>query len=397
MQDLRLLGVHDDGTHLLLSAEGGEIYRLRIDEALRVASSRTPGRFSPVSTTPATETSLSPRDIQQRIRAGASAEEVAEATGLSVEHIRRYESPILAEREHIAQRARAVEVSEALPHHDGYRSAFGDQPASLAEMVSYRLSALGIDSETVRWDAWRRSDGQWTVIAEFPESAAAAQNVGETGPAQWIFNTTTRSLTNANRWAQVLSEMGPVDSPLPARRLSAVADRPFDVEAEAAPEEDISTEEESSGSDNLLELLRSRRGQRLGIDEDNDETLALMLTEQTDRTVAESSESEESSEEGDTESGTGRLFSFFPPLSVAPSPETGDSESDDAAADQGSEDQRHEDKTETSASTASDDGALIDRPEGTAEEPAVDRRNPIRPKRSSIPSWDQIVFGTKTD
>ncbi|HEU4669060.1 MAG TPA: DUF3071 domain-containing protein, partial [Arthrobacter sp.] len=31
MQDLRLVGVHDDGTHLLLSGAGGEMFQLPID------------------------------------------------------------------------------------------------------------------------------------------------------------------------------------------------------------------------------------------------------------------------------------------------------------------------------------------------------------------------------
>ena len=79
MQDLRLVGVHDDGEHLLLSGAGGEIYRLRIDEALRVASSRTPPRPAAPMSQDSAPGRLSPKDIQQRIRGGASAEDVAEA------------------------------------------------------------------------------------------------------------------------------------------------------------------------------------------------------------------------------------------------------------------------------------------------------------------------------
>ena len=35
MPDLRLVGVHDDGQHLLLVDDGGERYRLAVDESLR--------------------------------------------------------------------------------------------------------------------------------------------------------------------------------------------------------------------------------------------------------------------------------------------------------------------------------------------------------------------------
>jgi hypothetical protein len=66
MQDLRLVGVHDDGEHLLLSGTVGEMFQLPIDEALRVAASRSPAKVR-VGATPV---ALSPRDIQARIRSG---------------------------------------------------------------------------------------------------------------------------------------------------------------------------------------------------------------------------------------------------------------------------------------------------------------------------------------
>ena len=40
MRDLRLIGVHDDGEHLLVTDDSGEEYRLRIDEPLRAAARR---------------------------------------------------------------------------------------------------------------------------------------------------------------------------------------------------------------------------------------------------------------------------------------------------------------------------------------------------------------------
>ncbi len=343
MQDLRLVGVHDDAEHLLLSGTGGEIYRLRIDEALRVAASRT-AKASRMTArgTDAEKPRLSPRDIQIQIRAGATAEAVAESSGLDLAHIRRYEGPVLAEREYIARQARAVEVSAAAPAHDGYRSAFGDNPASLEEMVACRLTAFGIDPASVVWDAWRRPDGAWTVTADFDSdnsnsddsnsdssktdssktdssksdnsageestsenppgetsqtsstsktgsfrapATGAIASIGEPAPAQWIFNPGRKTIHNTNRWAQQLSELEPLDGPLPARRLTAVADRPFDIEAQAALDSESADGGEPAGADqtaseaeNLLDMLRSRRGQRLGVDEDEDDALASMLT-----------------------------------------------------------------------------------------------------------------------
>lgn len=281
MADLRLVGVHDDGGHLLLSGPGGEIFLLPIDEALRMATTRSPRRTPPGGAAPGR---MSPREIQAQIRGGATAADVAEHSGMSLEQVRRYEGPVLAEREHVAQMARKVEVSSATPGSDGYRSAFGDNPASLDEMVMHRLAAFGIDPRTVRWDAWRVHDGTWTVTADFEAGNEwAASSIGESAPARWTFHTGRKSLQNANRWAQQLSEMEPVDGPVPERRLSAVADRPFDFETDTsgeespdAPEADGNSGDEPAGG-GLLDMLRSRRGQRLGLDEDGDDELAAML------------------------------------------------------------------------------------------------------------------------
>ncbi|GAB3249949.1 septation protein SepH [Arthrobacter pigmenti] len=417
MQDLRLVGVHDGGEHLLLSGAGGEIYRLRIDEALRVAASRNPQRFGSAGPAPAAPrareaepaVNLSPRDIQARIRAGATAEEVAAESGLDLARIERYEGPVRAERDYTAQQAQKVEVATALPHHDGYRSAFGDNPASLGEMVAHRLTAFGLDSGSVEWDAWRRPDGSWDVVARFEATSEAAAGIGEQPPAQWIFNPVRKSLHNSNRWAQVLSELEPMDGPVPARRLSAVADRVFDFEAEKdeeAPQEP-GTEPQSSPADpgNLLDVLRSRRGQRLGADEDGDDALAMMLSRGGG--VPAAHPRDESPEEDDSAEDTDESSSF-PALSLAP---TYPERSDDDGGHQLHEGVSDETREITiSGAPRPEDGrdeqpaANQDHEVDQAAEPeadsaggdAADRKNP-KPKRSSVPSWDEIVFGTKGD
>ncbi len=278
MQDLRLVGVHDDGEHLLLSGAGGEMFQLPIDEALRAAS-----RSSAKAVSAAAPISMSPRDIQSRIRCGATAAAVAELSGLPLAKVERYEGPVLAEREYVAQQARKVEVASPSPAHDTYRSVFGDNPASLNDMVNHRLSAHGIEPSTVEWDSWRRQDGNWTVAARFETTKDGTSGIGEEPPALWTFSPARKSLQNTNRWAQQLSELEPLDGPVPARRLTAVSDRPFDFETDAeAAAARYSTGPQavpqSRESDGLLDMLRSRRGQRLGVDEDADDALALLLT-----------------------------------------------------------------------------------------------------------------------
>jgi Protein of unknown function (DUF3071) len=275
MQDLRLVGVHDDGGHLLFSGTGGEMFRLPIDEALRLAASRSPARVA----APMTPVALSPRDIQARIRSGATAAEVSELSGIPLAKVQRYEGPVLAERDYVAQQARKIEVASPAPGHDVYRSAFGDNPATLGDMVGHRLTAHGIDSSTVEWDSWRRPDGTWTVVARFEPKPGGHASIGEEPPAMWTFSPTRKSLQNANRWAQQLSELEPLDGPVPARRLSAVSDRPFDFETDAeAAAARTASGKPGKDSDGLLDMLRSRRGQRLGVDEDGDDALAVLLT-----------------------------------------------------------------------------------------------------------------------
>ena len=53
---------------------------------------------------------LRPRDIQARIRAGETPEAVAAAAQTSVEKIMPYAAPVLAEREHVAQRAQRASI-----------------------------------------------------------------------------------------------------------------------------------------------------------------------------------------------------------------------------------------------------------------------------------------------
>ncbi|TQJ36203.1 septation protein SepH [Arthrobacter sp. SLBN-122] len=440
MQDLRLVGVHDDGTHLLLSGAGGEMFQLPIDEALRTASRST---AKPRAERPAVP--MSPRDIQARIRAGATAADVAELSGMPLAKVERYEGPVLAEREYVAQQARKVEVAAPSPGHDIYRSAFGDNPATLGDMVAHRLSAHGIDPSTVEWDSWRRQDGTWTVSASFEAKSGGTSGIGEEPPALWTFNPGRKSLQNTNRWAQQLSELEPLDGPVPARRLTAVSDRPFDFETDAdasktpAGAQGVPVQDSSKESDGLLDMLRSRRGQRLGVDEDSDDALALLLTHgvpaahprpsempaepeaeepdaQDDQQDAPAAQGESFIRRRDTRPSMLSRLSLLPPhrdnhddalrlhdgvstdtreITIAASPQkpsgsvpaAGPGTSGGAGLDEllGSNPRRPAAKQDD---TAPSTGQL---PETEAPE------RPARPKRSSVPSWDEIVFGTRSD
>ncbi len=429
MADLRLVGVHDDGRNLLLSGPDGDIYLLPLDEALRTAVGKTAHRSSRVPQTSGTR--MTPREIQSLIRAGSSASDVAEQSGLSLEQVRRYEGPVLAEREYIANQARTVEVSAAATHIEGYKSAFGDSPASLDEMVRHRLAAFGIDPKTLRWDAWRNSAGAWTISADFdPGTERAASSIGEPAPALWRFHASRKALHNANRWAQQLSELEPLDSPVPERRLSAVMDKPFDVEADVseaeADGEDAAeapdTTEDYPAQGGLLDMLRSRRGVRLGLDEDGDDELAAMLgthvpgahprDEAQYGSTADEESPEPAGEEAEISAPKDHLRSI-PFLKLAPRLAE-DNHEFDGVSDVSTETReivlsgepvtalrpthtQAEPVFEVSAKSSENRDEDADGPSDSEVAARLERKAAGKPKRSSVPSWDEIVFGTKGD
>lgn len=134
---------------------------------------------------------LRPKDIQDRIRAGATAEEVAEACGLSVERIRRFEGPVRAERAFIAERAQDTKVRRQGDSHEW----------KLGELVFAWLAKQGADDPSaVRWDSWRRDDGVWIV-------QAGCQISGRMHEARWLFDPPRRSvLAQDNGARQIFSD-----------------------------------------------------------------------------------------------------------------------------------------------------------------------------------------------
>ncbi|MDI3331164.1 MAG: septation protein SepH [Micrococcus sp.] len=417
MQELRLVGVQEDGGHLLLSNEDGEEFSLPVTDALRAAATRPIGRPS-AKAADAAEGVMTPRDIQARIRAGATAEQVAAASGVDLERVRKYEGPVLAERDWIAHQARQVEVAAPQPGHDLYRGTFGENPALLGDMVRHRLAALGMDTTTAHWDAWRMDDGTWTVSLDFSTEGAESA-IGDQPPALWSFRPSSRHLDNRNRWAQVLSELDPLDGAFGARRLAAVGDRPFNVEEDdAGPAPAPVTRGprpavDQDSQDELLDVLRARRGQRLGVDEEGDDELALMLTrdehaqpspQRPRLTVAAAPD--------DDASDTGRRDDDGPVDSAADgwvevwdeddeedprfsTPDEGTAGADEAAgADAAETEGEHPDQTTLELA----DKGSGSRPARSAEQSRPARpAKPVKSKRPSVPSWDEIVFGRKND
>ncbi|MFI8632025.1 septation protein SepH [Microbacterium sp. NPDC077663] len=339
MEQLKVIGTEDG--RLMLATDAGDRFSLAVDEALRAQLRRLQRDAEPRLTRP------NPRDIQAHIRAGMSAEDVAQLLGVRVEDVQRFEGPVLAEREHIVGQALAVTVLIGGELDPGAQPTFGNA-------VRAKLAEAGATGE--RWTSWKDQNG-WTVKLEFA--------VGEVEhDARWSFDPRRSSLAPQNSDASQLSRQGSLPEGL-IPRLRALDTSPqkdatrFDSESFGprgivTPDTSVDTAEDRPSSSpavqqaaikrapdapvtsaetaDLLEALRRRRGQR-----------EPMPSEQTEQ----------------RSSSPVALFDTF---------------------------ETTEDAAPTEATPAETETA----PEAPAEQ--TRRRG-----RTSMPSWDEIVFGARTE
>jgi Protein of unknown function (DUF3071) len=233
MRRLRFVELAEDGEHLVVAADDDDRYLVYVDDRLRTALGPAPmPRPAPVVIGAA----LRPKDIQIRIRAGASPEDVAAESGMSVEKVMRFAYPVLAERAQVVEQARRARVRRGDP-----------TSPTLAERVDERLEARGVDPEKVRWDSWKREDGTWLVVANW--RSAERDRV-----ARWMFELTTKALVPEEDMAQHLT--GEEERPF-SGRLTPVT--PLAAAARAAANGDHATEPIPS----VAELVPSRQPPRV--------------------------------------------------------------------------------------------------------------------------------------
>lgn len=154
MRELTLIGLDVDGKHII--CEGGDPadkFLIRLDDRLRAAVRGDRALSGPAPRDNEVRGVLRPKDIQARIRAGASVQEVAEASGMDVSKIERFAHPVLLERQRAAELATAAHPV----------LADGPTVATLLETVTAVLAERGLSAADTSWDSWRTDDGRWTV------------------------------------------------------------------------------------------------------------------------------------------------------------------------------------------------------------------------------------------
>lgn len=170
------------------------------------------------------ESALRPREIQTRIRAGESVDDLARAAGVPVERIELYAGPVLAEREHIAAQAQRGSVRRR-GETAGHRV--------LRTAVAERLATRGVDPETVIWDSLRMEDGRWSVMARYASGESNRE-------ATFFFDPKGRFSVAGNdeaRW--LLGEQSPTHGPQPGRRSPSTGESGADQDLDAEPTLDL--------------------------------------------------------------------------------------------------------------------------------------------------------------
>lgn len=369
MQELRLVAVTEDGRFAVLAGPGGVRFRLRVDEQLRAAVRLDRARLGQLQIE--LESHVRPREIQARIRAGETAEEVAAEAGVPVENIRRFEGPVLAERAWVAEQARAVVPRRAEGRH-----------RSLADLVTDSLRDRGVPVEDLGWDSWRREDGTWTVRLTYPAGKSVRL-------ATWRYDPDRRTVLPEDEDAATLTtDQQAVVRPI--RRLAPVrsgeklpaGERVYDLEADGGLEPPLHWERDADqpsdadrgdelppGTEELPEVTQlplpgSARARRGGTEDAAVESRPPQRASSADE--AEHDENTVEEEQGSGSRAAGRVQAA--------------EESDDATAE-GPRD----------GAEGADEGPEAETPAARAAEPARRRAG----RRAAVPSWDDILLGTR--
>ncbi|WP_162606697.1 septation protein SepH [Jiangella asiatica] len=204
MRELRLVAVSEDGNHLILTGHDGEQLALRVDDRLLAAIRGDRARLGQLDIR--LESQLRPRDIQARIRAGESVEAVTAVAGMPREKVERFAGPVIAEREHIAGRARQATV----------RRLGGDGPPQTLEAAATATAkTYGADPDLVEWDAWRREDGRWLVRFSWAGE--------EEDSALFSFDPSGRTVVPEDDNARSIAGVLPADAPTPTEESAPEA------------------------------------------------------------------------------------------------------------------------------------------------------------------------------
>ncbi len=213
MPKLHLVGITPDHRGLVLSeharAKRGDMVleiddrlleaidkaqRLRTaDEGQRLESNALPSKRELADGETGVAGRLTPREIQQRLRAGETVTALARSSGTDEAWIRRFAAPVLAEKARVIERARGTTFT---------KRGVGPSAAALGQAVAANVIDKGVpltlpDLEA-GWGAYQHPEGGWHVTFTFPLR-------GRRQTAEWEVDAVTGDLAARNKLASELA------------------------------------------------------------------------------------------------------------------------------------------------------------------------------------------------
>ncbi len=365
MDDIRLF--ETDGDFLVLEAQDGQKFRLLIDDTVRSSIKRE--KLQQLDSI-----SITPREIQEEIRNGATIEQLIKESGATFEFIEKFAAPVIAELEHIVSSALSVRLTIAGDrYNDSTQIEFG-------EIITGRLLTSG--AEGISWVAKKIEPNNWHIVANY-------QLNGTAGSATWSFDPRRLTLSPESETAVTLSSQETLNnSVIPKLRTVEVSNvsetvvmedvipigRGAEFETPIAREPEFVRPEPSTPAAFLKPVVdgvappapvAETRASEQRAPEPLSATADLLEALRRKRTEREEEKPRDSQLDAHPDTTNLRVIDIDPtPVTpVTPSATTESVVAADAV----------EDETEEPKATAPKKG------------------------RAAMPSWDEIVFGTKAD
>lgn len=420
MDELRV--VRREDRSLIVATETGDEYRLVVDSSVLADLRHIARQASPGSR-------VNPREIQSLVRAGKTRPEIMQLTGADESDIERYEEPVLAERRFILTNAQAIEVRTS-PNEQS-EEQFG---AVIAERL------IGLGAKGAEWSSWRDEEAGWMIGLDFTSHDVSHHAV-------WSFDHRKGVLVPLTQDAVTLSKQGEVgDRLIPKLRAVDATDAKDRFDSDAFSREELSTFESDAASGEQSETSDEDRevdddtvpaaspisaGTEAAMRAGHPSTASIPVVDpedefarrrEIDQRAIKTPEPElqdlgqtadlldalrrrrgarDASGEADAPGAGGHddAHAVQPPVPLRGLESWDDAEGDDAPAGHGASTPRDlPTLTGVPAPSSASDSGASDRSDAPdrSETKTTDQAKRSK-RRTSIPSWDDILFGTRSE
>lgn len=297
---------------------------------------------------------VSPREIQTHLRSGLSRDEVAALTGVTADEVERFEGPVLAELEYVVSAALALPAPQTEGSSD-------EKSVTIGVRVQGQIERLGGSAPV--WSSWRNVEGDWHLKCVYTVHERETE-------ARWTFDPKHHVLTPLDDEAASLMSVEVYSSGViprlravkPQRRKTEPVERisESDVAASADPPPHVADTSDTQA----LDLPQEPGVSELAPVEPTEEQQEFDLEELADATPSPTADLLAALRKRRNESSNA-------PAWLA-----------EAAAETGS----------VKPSITDELNELQDNPP-----PKPTRNGGSRRHRAEMPTWDEIVFGTKVE